>query len=193
VLLDRGRSRALAWASIGASAIALALVLILLWADWDDDHDVLGKSVLTATVFAIAGSQASATTSRRRAGDSVAVGRLYVAGVTLMLVVATMAAVSVWAEIERVGYYRALGALAVLAVLVTLLQPLLARMARAGPAEGPGVVHRIRITFADGRSLDREARGRDFADAVAKTVREAELEGAKVTTIERLEGASGPS
>jgi hypothetical protein len=28
---------------------------------------------------------------------------------------------------------------------------------------------------------------------VAKTVREAELEGAKVTTIERLEGASGPS
>jgi hypothetical protein len=97
-----------------------------------------------------------------------------------------MAAAAIWSETERLGYFRAIGALAVLAVLVTLLQPVLRRIAGAAPAPGAGPTHRIRISLADGRSLDREAHGRDFAEAVARAVREAEKEGSPVDKIERL-------
>jgi hypothetical protein len=194
VLLDRGHAVALAWASLALSAVGLVLVLVVLWVDWDDDIPAaLGKGAITATVFAIAGAQAAATTSRRREGDSTAVRALHAVGVALALVVATMAAGAAWAEIEAVGYYRALAALAVLAVLATLLQPVLRRMAGPAPEPAGEAAHRIRITLANGRSLDREVRGRDFAEAVARAVRAAERDGSVVTRIERLEADPGPS
>jgi hypothetical protein len=186
VLLDRGRFRAPAWASLVVSALGLVLVLLLLWVDWEDDPEELGKSAMTVTALAVAGTQATATTARRREDDSRAVSALYALGAVLAFVLAAMVAVAVWAEIESAGFFRAVGALAVLVVLATLLQPVLRRIAGTAPEPGAGATHRIRVTLADGRSVDREAAGRDFAEAVARAVRVAEKEGAEVAKIERL-------
>ncbi len=193
VLLDRGRFLGLAWASLAVSALGFVLVLVLLWVDWDDEPETLWKSALTASVFAVAGAQAAATTARRKADDSTSVRGLYAAGIVLALVLAAMASVAAWGEIEATGYYRALGALAVLGLLTTLLQPVLRRMAGTGATPGEPAAHRIRVTLADGRSLDREESGRDFADAVARAVRALEREGSRVTKIERREADPGPS
>ena len=186
VLLDRGQFRTLAWASLLVSVVGLVLVLTLLWVDWEDDPEALGKSAMTVTALAIAGTQAAATTARRLEGDSSAVSALYALGAVLAFVLAAMVAAAVWAEIDSAGYFRALGALAVLAVLATLLQPVLRRVAGTAPEPRAGATHRIRVTLADGRSVDREARGRDFAEAVERAVRAAEQEGAEVAAIERL-------
>lgn len=194
VLLDRGQVIALAWASLTVSALGLVLVLVVLWVDWDDEPERLWKSALSVTAFAVAGAQAAATTSRRRADDSGAVRGLYAAAVVLAFVLAVMTAAAAWGEIDTTGYYRALGALAVLGLLSTLLQPVLRRMAGVGAsAAADRPAHRIRVTLADGRSLDREESGRDFAEAVARAVRAAERDGSRVQKIERLEAGPGPS
>jgi hypothetical protein len=193
VLLDRGRRVLLAGASLAVSAVGLVLVLVLLWVDWNDEPERLWKSAVSATAFAVAGAQAAATTSRRRADDSPVFRGLYAAGLALALTLATMSSAAAWAEIDAVGYYRALGALAVLGLLSTLLQPVLRRMSGVGAPPDEKALHRIRVTLADGRSLDREESGPDFADAVARAVRAAEREGARVMKIERLEAGPGPS
>jgi hypothetical protein len=185
VLLDRGRALPLASASLGVSATAFVLALVLLWIDWDDVGAPLWKSLLTATVFAIAGAQACATTIRRRRDDRRGVVVLYVLGLVLGVSAAAMAAVAAWAEVDTTGYYRALGAVAVLGVLVTLLQPALRRFGGARDA-GPQASSRVRVTLAGGTTIDVEQAGRDFAEAVARAIREAERDGASVTRVERL-------
>ena len=184
-LIDRSVAQALAWASLGVSAVGLALALVLLWIDWDDVPEELWKSLLSVTVFAVAGAQACATTLRRRAGDSGAVRALHALGLALAVVAAAMSAVAAWAEIERTGYYRALGAVVVLGVLVTLLQPALRRFGGIGDARPPTPA-RVRVTLADGSTMDLEQSGRDFADAAARAIRQAEQDGASVTRVERL-------
>jgi hypothetical protein len=191
VLLDRGRAAPLAWAVLGLAALSLVLVLVLLWRDWDDDPLNLWKSALTVTAFAAAGSQAAATTARLREADPRWVKRLYAAGVAVGAILALMTAVAAWAEIREAGYYRAFGALAVVGVLVTLLQPILRKTSAPRAPQTGGF--RLRLTLADGRRLERENPGRDFADAVATAVRPAEREGVQVTRIERLEAGPGPS
>jgi hypothetical protein len=191
VLLDRGRAPLLAWAVLGLAALGLLLVLVLLWRDWDDDPLDLWKSALTVTAFAAAGSQAAATTARLREADPRSVKRLYAAGVAVGATLAVMTAVAAWAEIREAGYYRAFGALAVVGVLVTLLQPILRKTAASRSPQTGGF--RLRLTLADGRRLERENPGRDFAEAVANAVRTAERDGAHVTRIERLEAGPGPS
>jgi hypothetical protein len=193
VLLDRGRFLPLAWASLVVSAVGLVLVQVVLWVDWDDEPERLWKSALSVTAFAVAGAQVAATTSRRRADDSTLVRGLYAAGLALALALAAMTSAAAWGEIDTVGYYRALGALAVLGLLSTLLQPVLRRVVGAAAAPDARVAHRIRVTLADGRSLDREESGRDFAEAVARAVRAAERDGSRVRKIERVEAESGPS
>jgi hypothetical protein len=193
VLLDRGRFLPLAWASLAVSAAVFVLVLALLWADWDDEPERLWKSALSVTAFAVAGAQAAATTSRGRADDPTLVRGLFAAALALALILAAMTSAAAWAEIDAVGYYRALGALAVLGLLSTLLQPVLRRVVGAAVAPAGRASHRVRVTLADGRSLDREESGRDFADAVERAVRAAEREGSPVEKVERLEAGPGPS
>jgi hypothetical protein len=184
-LVDRGRALPLAWASLMTVAAAFVLALVLLWIDWDDISEALWKTLLTVTVFAIAGAQACATTIRRRRADPRGVGALYALGLVLSVAAATMAAVAAWAEVDRTGYYRALGAVVVLGVLATLLQPALLRFGGAGAAR-PQARHRVRVTLADGTSVDVEEDGRDFAEAAARAIRTAEREGGAVTRVERL-------
>jgi hypothetical protein len=185
VLVDRGKAVALAWVSLATSATAFVLALVLLWIDWDDIPDRLWKSLLAATAFAIAGAQACATTIRRRREDARGVRALYVLGLALSVAAATMAAVAAWAEIERTGYYRALGAVVVLGVLATLLQPALRRFGGAGEARSQAR-DRLRLTLADGATLELEEDGRDFAESVARAIRKAESSGGAVTRVERL-------
>jgi hypothetical protein len=185
VLVDRGKALALAWASLAVSAVALLLGLVLLWIDWDEIPDALWKWLLIVTVFAIAGTQACATTIRRRSDDPRAVRALYALGLALALAAATMAAVAVWAEVDTTGYYRALGAAVVLGLLATLLQPALRRFGGAAAPTRDGRA-RVRLTMADGATVDVEEAGRDFAEAAARAIRKAERDGGSVARIERL-------
>jgi hypothetical protein len=185
VLVDRGRVRGLAFASLGVTSIGFLLVLALLWVDWDDVSEALWQWAVTWAVFAVAGTQACATTIRRRDDDSRAVRALYAVGIGLTFAAATMAVVATWKEIDATGYYRALGAVVVLGVLVTLLQPALRRF---GGADGTrsGGRSPLRLTLADGAAVEVEEGGRDFAEAVARAIRKAERDGRSVTRIERL-------
>ena len=96
-----------------------------------------------------------------------------------------MSTVAAWAEIDATGYYRALGAVAVLAVLATLLQPVLRRLGGRETGRSDALTQ-MRLTLADGTTLDVDESGRDFAEAVAHAIRAAERPGASVTRIERL-------
>jgi hypothetical protein len=185
VLVDRGAAVLLAWASLAVSATGFVLGLVLLWIDWDDVPEALWKWVLTLTVFAAAGAQACATTIRRRPEDSWAVGVAYALGLVLGLTAATMAAAAVWEEIDTTGYYRALGVVVVLGLLATLLQPALRRFGGAAPGR-PDTRSRVRLTLADGASMDLEEGGRDFAEAAARAIRKAERDGGSVARVERL-------
>ena len=95
--------------------------------------------------------------------------------------VAAMATAALWAETERSGYLRLLGALAVLDVLLLALQPLLVRLRRE-QAERP-----LRIADTSGHTVDVAVRSASLADAVARAIRSVESEGAHVRTIEVLE------
>jgi hypothetical protein len=191
VLLDQGRARPLGWASFGVAASGLVLLLVLLWADWDDVPETLWKLALTATSFAVAGAQAAATTSRLRETDPPAAQALYALGLVAGLTLASMVTLATWVEVDSAGYYRALAAIAVVVVLFTLLQPVLRKMAAPRAPKTGG--HGLRMTLADGREIMRFVDAGDFADAVARTVREVERGGSRVTKIERLEGGQGPS
>ncbi len=191
VLLDRGLASPLGWIALGLSAVGLVLVLVLLWMDWDDSPEALLKSTLTVSVFAAAAAQACATTSRLREDDPRSVRWMYIAGLAASAALAAMASAAAWAEIDDSGFYRVLGALAVVVVLVTLLQPILRKT--TAPRMPPTGGFRLRLTLDDGRELERENSGEDFADAVANAVRRAERDGSRVRRIERLEPGPGPS
>jgi hypothetical protein len=191
VLLDRGLAAPLGWISLGLSAVGLVLVLVLLWVDWDDAPEGLLKSTLTVAVFAAAAAQACATTSRLREEDARSVRWMYTAGLAASAALATMASAAAWAEIDEGGFYRVLAALAVVGVLVTLLQPILRKTTAPRLPRTGGF--RLRLTLDDGREIERENGGGDFADAVARAVRRAERKGSRVRKIERLEPGPGPS
>ena len=191
VLLDLGLAVPLGRVTLGLSALGLVLVLVLLWIDWDDSPEALLKSTLTVSVFAAAAAQGCATTSRLREEDPRTVRWTYVAGLAASAALATMASAAAWAEIDEAGFYRVLGALAVVVVLATLLQPILRRTTAPRTPQTGGF--RLRLTLDDGREIEREDGGDDFADAVAKAVRRAEREGSRVSKIERLEPRPGPS
>lgn len=165
VLLDQGRAAALAWATIALTAGGFLLALVLVWSDNED----LWKPVGILAVFAGASSQTAAGTSRRRPGDSPAVGRLYVASIALSYGLALLLTIAMIEEVERAGYYRFVGAVAVAAVLAALLAPIVRRM--GGRPEKGGA----ELVF----SLDREP----SAEAVERARRALEEGGAQVTGV----------
>jgi hypothetical protein len=179
ILLDQRRLRALAAAAIALAVASFVLAMTLLWSELDSDGG--GKLLLTLTAFAVAATQIAASASRTRAGDAAPVRRLFFGASALVLVVASMVAVLIWAEVDSETYVRVLGALVVANVLLVVLQPVLRRV--AAPSRRPS--HRLLVLLADGEERELEVEARDFAEAVAQAVRQTERDGGRVERIER--------
>ncbi len=136
VLLDRRRATILAWAIIASCAAGFVLAMVAVWgeaAEWVD------KLAWTFGLAAGAGSHAAATTTWQRPSEGRRLRALYVSAIVLVVTLAVLFAVLIWAEVDSVGYGRILGATAVAALLTTLLQPILRRM-EAPPARRPQLV-----------------------------------------------------
>jgi hypothetical protein len=152
VLLERGEQPLLGAVNVALAVVAFALALALLWVS---ETETLGRLLSSTAAAAAASTQIAGLTVRRRAGEPASVRFAYGLACALAGVLAAMAVIAIWAEVDAEGYYRALGALAVLDVFLVVLQPLLRRVGRpAGKREG-------RIIVDDG---DHEA----VADAVRR-------------------------
>jgi hypothetical protein len=174
VLLDQGRSRRLALASASLAAAGAAVALVGIWSG----SDTVGKTVGSVTAFALAGTQISALTARRRDDDPRVVRRLFAASCALGLVVASIVAVFIWTQPSGVPFARLFGSLVVLDLLLVALQPILAH------ARPPGHVHRLHVVLASGESLTVSIEGGDLASAAAKAIRSVERGNRHVVGLE---------
>ncbi len=176
-LFDHSRLRLLAATVVGLAGVGFALALVAVWTT--DAPTELGKSVITATVFAVAATQASALAIRRRASDPSSVRRLFAASCVLVLFLATLATVAAWAEIDDSLYFRIVAALAVLDVLLVVLQPVLAL------ARPRTTVHRMHLVVESAEDIETAIEAVDFAAAAAKAIRSVEQTGHRVLRVER--------
>ena len=140
ILLDQGRATTLAWTVIVASAAAFVVAMVAVWAA--EDTDWVWKLALTLGLAAVAGSQAAASTARRRPEDGARLVWLYAVAIFLSVLLVTLIGVAAWKEIDSSGYYRFLGATSIAAVLATLLQPIVRRL-QGPPREGHELVLRL--------------------------------------------------
>jgi hypothetical protein len=127
VLLEQGRYRPLAQAVGLAVVLAFGVVLYLIWAEWNDAGDTAWKTAAVTSTLAGVLAQVAAALSRRRDGDSAWVVRLTVASIGAGALLGALIVIAVLAEVEDVGYYRFLGAVAVADVLLLALPPVLRR------------------------------------------------------------------
>ena len=132
VLLDQGRCRRLALASASLAAAGAAVALAGIWSD----SETLGKTVGSVTAFALAGTQISALTARRRRADPGVVRWLFAVSCGTAVVAASLFAVLIWTQPNGSLAPRLIGSLVVLDLLLVALQPILARAAT--PASGSG-------------------------------------------------------
>jgi hypothetical protein len=132
ILLERRVAEPLGWSTIALAAAGFVLALVAIWGA--DDSETAWKLVGNTTALAAAATQMSALTSRRRDDDTSALRGVYLAAVALVGLLAVLATVAIWKEIDSEGFYRAVGALAVLDVFLVILQPLLRRL--RGPSAG---------------------------------------------------------
>jgi len=174
VLLDQGRDRRLALATASLAAAGAAVALAGIWSG----SELLGKTVGSVTAFALAGTQISALTARRRDADPAVVRRLFVASCALALVAASCFAVFIWIQPNGSLFPRLFGSLVVLDLLLVALQPILARARPAGP------VRRFRVAAADGELVTVTVEGGDLGSAAAKAIRSAERDGRRVVGLE---------
>lgn len=169
VLLDQGRARTLARASIACVSVGTALSLVAVWGP--SGSDTLGRAVGSVVVAAVALSQVCALTARRVPTDPTAVRMLFdVSSVTAALA-AVLATVLIWSNPHGSLGPRVLGAVVVLDLLLVALQPLLAR-ARPQP-----VVHRFAVVLRSGERVDVAIEGGDVASAAARAIRSVEGRG----------------
>ncbi len=180
LLFDQSRLPAL---RVAVVLLAIAGFALTLTAVWTTEPPVwLGKLATTVTVFAVAGTQTAALAARRRASDPSSVPALFAGSSLLALVLATMASVTAWAEIQDSPlYFRILGALAVLDVLLVVLQPVLAL------ARPRGELYRVHLAVESGEELETAIEAADFAAAVARAIRATERSGHRVLRVERSE------
>lgn len=153
ILLERGDRTVVAAVNVALAAAAFVLALALLWI-WQDS-EALARLLGSTVAAAAASTQVAALTLRLRTGDRESVRLSYLAACALAVLLAVMAIVAIWAEIDSEAYYRLLGALAVLDLFLVVLQSLLRRLG------GPGGTREARIVVEDG---DHEA----VADAVRR-------------------------
>jgi hypothetical protein len=153
ILLERGDRTIVSTVNVGLAAAAFVLALALLWI-WQEG-EALARLLGLTIAAAAASTQVAALTLRLRTGDRESVRRAYLAACALAVVLAVMAIIAIWAEINSEGYYRVLGALAVLDLFLVVLQSLLRRLGSTGGTR------EVRIVVDDG---DHEA----VADAVQR-------------------------
>jgi hypothetical protein len=165
-LLDQGRARPLAWATIALALASGATLLLLVWRDWEaEGGEPIWKTLAVLATFAGAAAQTSATTARRRAADPRAVRTLYLVAIGLALTAGLMVFAGVLADVDSETFYRALGALVVADLLFVILQSVVRRL--AGPAPAPAGEATIRVTGPAG--------------AIAEAAAELERRGLRVT------------
>jgi hypothetical protein len=177
LLLDQGRLLRLAVTVLALAVLGFSLALAAVWAS--EPGDELGKSIVAVTAFAVASTQVAALAARRRQRDPW-VRRLFAVSVALAVIVAALVSAAVWAETEREGYFRVVGALAVLDLLAAALQPILA-FARPATA-----LHRIRVLVEPDEEIEVAVEATDFAAAAANAVRTIERTGRRVLRLERV-------
>ncbi len=185
MLLDQARLKALAAVSLALACLGLSLALVSIWTN--GSSAVLGKSVATVTVFAVASTQTAALSVRRHEGDPTSTRRLFSLSVVLALALATMATVAAWGDIGRQGYFRVIAALAVLDLLVVVLQPILAL---TRPAR---FVYGLAVVTQPGGSLELTVEAEDFAAAASQTIRRLEADGRHVRRLELVAGPPYPT
>jgi hypothetical protein len=178
MLLDQGRYRLLALATAALAAVSAALALAAVWTP--STPDTLGRSVVTATVWALA-------CARRQDRDPPVVRRLFAASCGTAGLIAALGTTFVFSEPHGSLYARLFGALVVLDLLLVALQPILARARPAGP------VHRLRVMVASGEVVTLTIDGGDLASAAAKAIRGVERDGRRVTGIAVENGSVSPS
>lgn len=183
MLLDQGRFRPLALATAALAAVSAAIALA---AVWSSGSEALGKSVGSATAFALAGAQISALTARRQERDPLAVRRLFAVSCGTVIVAASFFAVFMWIQPNGNLAPRIFGSVVVLDLLAVALQPILARACPAGP------VHHLHVTVASGEVVTLTVDGGDLASAAAKAIRGVERDGRSVTGLEVENGSVSP-
>jgi len=180
VLLDKERARRLALAGIASAALASLLALVDIWSR--SSSDMLGRTVGSATVAALALSQLCALTARRDPADPDSVRRLFAASCATAVLAATLAVTFIWSSPHGSLAPRLLGAVVVLDLLLVALQPILAR-AR------PGVVHRFEVVLGSGERLAVDVEGGDVASAAARAIRSVERRGGSIVELDVERGA----
>jgi hypothetical protein len=105
---------------------------------------------------------------------------LFAVSCVLAVVLATMATVAAWAELEDPAYFRIFGAFAVLDVLMVVLQPVLAL------AHPHGEVLHLRLVVDQGEEIETDVEAVDFAAAASRAIRETERGGRRVTRVARV-------
>ena len=171
MLWDLRRLRILAGACAGLTALGAGMNAVAIWGDVGDAY---GKAVATVMLVLIPTVAATALALRP-------LHRLFPLFAVLSTLVVAMATAAIWAEIERDGYLRVLGALVVLDVLVLALQPLLRRARREEKTA------ELRLADTTGRREQLSVRADSLADAVARAIRSAEQEGRHVRSVEVLQ------
>jgi hypothetical protein len=175
ILRDR-RQAAMLTAAVVALAVAGASLATV--AVWSDQGDVLGKAIGTVNGWLIAAVQPAALMLRRREPDARAVRLLFAVSSALIVVLAVMFSVLLWAEIDSERYGRAFGAVLVLNVLLVALQPILAR------ARPRAFVHRLRVAVARDQSVELTVEAPDLAAAASKAIGAVERDGHRVLGLE---------
>lgn len=166
VLLDKERARPIALTGVASAAIAAGLALGAVWSR--SESQVLGRTVGTAVVIAVAFSQCCALAARRATADPASVRRLFRASCATAALAAALAVAFIWTEPNGNLAPRILGAILVLDLLLVALQPILAR-ARLG-----GVVRRFEVVLGSGERLAVSVEGGDLPSAAARAIRAAD-------------------
>jgi hypothetical protein len=174
MLRDRRRLPVL---GAGVAALALAAAALTTVAVWNVVGETVGKTIGSLDAWLVALVQPAALSLRSRDRDPRAVQRLFVASCALVVVLATMFTILLWADIDSESYGRAFGALVVLNVLLVALQPILAR------ARARVVMYRLRVV-SPGGAVELSVEASDAAAAASKAIRTAERDGLRVLRVE---------
>jgi hypothetical protein len=181
ILHDQRRAAALTSAVVALAVAAASLTTVAVWSG--ETSDELGKVIGTVNGWLVAAVQLAALTLRRREHDARVVRLLFAASSALVVVLAWMLTVLLWAGFDSERYGRVFGALLVLNVLLVALQPILAR------ARPRAIVHQLRVGVAPDESIELTVEAPDLAAAASKAIRTVERDGHRVLGLE-FTGAS---
>lgn len=184
ILFDQHRLQGLAVALLALAAFGFGLATTGVWSG--DAPEALGKLTVTVVALGVSAAQTAALAARRRKSDPRVVRALFAASTALAAVLASAAAVAVWAEVDSQLFFRLLGAAAVLDVLLVVLQPVLALMRRA---ERSYVLH---LRFDPPAELDVTVEAPRLSRAVARAIERAEAAGRRVVAVELVEPRAQP-